>query len=195
MIGGGSSLRTFDYSLLKGKFTIGCNSAFTLGYDICRACVFGDIPWFDRFQDELEKFPGMVFTCARGFFVPWVYTLKNYPMGLHTDGLGWNGNTGAVALNLALLLGAANVYLLGFDMKLDEQGRPNWHDKQIDKPNKKVYKRFLNGFERQVQADWKTHFSGVGIWNLNPDSEMQTFQKMSWQEHFGVTAEALSDGS
>uniref|UniRef100_A0A6M3IXF1 Uncharacterized protein n=1 Tax=viral metagenome TaxID=1070528 RepID=A0A6M3IXF1_9ZZZZ len=195
IIGGGPSLRSFDYSVLRGKHTIGCNDAFLHGFEICRACIFGDIPWFDAFEDRLKQFPGIVFTCARGFFVDWVYTIKNYPDGLHKDGVGWCGNTGAAALNLALLLGAKNVYLLGFDMKLDKEGRQNWHDKNINKPNPKVYSRFLNGFRGSVKRDWKAKFPGVEIFNLNPDSELDVFPKMARQDHFGLTAEVIVNGS
>ena len=36
IIGGGDSLRTFNFDVLKDELTIGCNTAFSLGSDICK---------------------------------------------------------------------------------------------------------------------------------------------------------------
>ena len=68
--------------------------------------------------------------------------------GLHFNALGWNYNTGAVAINLALLLGAAKINLLGFDMQLGKAGNSNWHENILDKPDKKVYSKFITGFNK-----------------------------------------------
>lgn len=171
IIGGGPSLRDFDWSLLHDEYTIGCNTAFTLGEQVCKICIFGDYAWWQAFHRELESYKGTVFTSmSRPPNVSWVWTMPRRPQGLHTDALGWNGNTGSLAINLAMLLGAKRVFLLGFDMKRIDD-RPNWHDQIIrpaaTKPH--IYQGFVRDF-RFVVRDWKAKFADRQIINVTKDS-------------------------
>jgi len=176
LIGGGPSLRDFDWSLLEPELTIGCNTAFTLGEKVCKLCIFGDYDWFIKFRTELEKYRGVVFANASASLsvllenIPWVWTMPRSAMGLHKASLGWNGNTGASAINLALILGAQRVFLLGFDMKRIGNN-PNWHDKvfrpEATKPG--VYKGFVQDF-RHVVHGWKDNFPDREIINVTSDS-------------------------
>ena len=188
IIGGGDSLKDFDWQLLKGKCTIGCNSAFTLGADICKVNIFGDVKWFDVYKEELSKYKGVLFTNSPQLVhtkIPWLWTMERQARGLHTNALGWNGNTGASAINLAILLGARRIYLLGFDMKLGINDKPNWHDRQIEKPNPEVYDKFKDCFNRVV-LDWKNKFPEVEIFNVCKDSDLDCFPKIDsdvfWKE-------------
>ena len=110
--------------------------------------------------------------------IPWLWTLLRKSSGLHTDALGWNGSTGATAINLALLLGAKRVYLLGFDMKLSVKGTPNWHDKLIDKPSATIYFKFKEGFVH-VARDLSSKFPGREVVNVTDDSDLNVFPKIS----------------
>ena len=195
IIGGGSSLKYFNWDNLKSELTIGCNSAFILGSEICKICVFGDLPWFGKFEKELKAYQGVLFTNVPQLLhskIPWLWTLPRKNYGLHKAALGWNGNTGAVAVNLALLLGAKNVFLLGFDMALDEKGNPNWHDKVISKSkrlyNKKIISKFQRGF-RQVAVDVPRVFPGRRIINVTDNSNLDVFPKVGfrkfWNERLG----------
>jgi len=56
IIGGGDSLRNFDWELLKEERTIGCNDAYKLGPEICKICIFGDVSWFKENESELTKY-------------------------------------------------------------------------------------------------------------------------------------------
>ena len=182
IIGGGDSLRDFPWEILKGESTIGCNAAYTLGKDICSVVLFGDNAFFKKNQAGLQKYGGPVFTNSRrlqGSTISWLYSVPRQSDGLGLQSLGWNGNTGASALNLALLFGASRVFLLGFDMCAVEE-RANWHDmyekdrKQRHNSVKKAeaghpYPRFLRGFEAVVR-DWKEKFSDREIINVNDDT-------------------------
>ena len=175
IIGGGSSLREFDWTLLHGKNTIGCNTAFTLGEKVCKMCFFGDQAWFNVFRDRLARFNGLVFTNVRSLFscgLPWLWTMERESQGLYKDKLGWNGNTGASALNLALILGAARVFLLGFDMKRVSD-KPNWHNEVIRPAatEPQVYEGFVHDF-RYVVRDWKAKFPDRIIINVTKDSDL-----------------------
>lgn len=194
IIGGGDSLRGFDWNLLKDENTIGCNSAFILGVEICKLCIFGDSKWFKKFEAELAQYQGVVFTNAPQMFdtkVPWVWVLPRAIRGLHRTALGWNENTGASAVNLALILGAQRVFLLGFDMHLSEDGRPNWHNRVMEKSVDGVYKKFLEGF-KSVQKCLIKKFPGKEIINVTDNSDLNYFPKVSckqfWNERKKVSA-------
>ena len=196
IIGGGPSLRDFDWSLLRGKNTIGCNNAFRLGPDICKICLFVDRKFIfsDRkrkregFYKELSKFPNWVVTNDRQLQTckePWLKWMPRKTKGLHYDALGYNKNCGASAINLALLLGATTIYLLGIDMHLDGEGNPNWHTHLIDKPDSSVYKRMLTLFNC-ISDDLPKKFPGCKVFNVNKNSDLNVFPKLDpdifWKE-------------
>ena len=93
-------------------------------------------------------------------------------------------NTGASAINLALLFGANPIYLLGFDMQLSPEGKKNFHNAYSDKPNSKAYERFLRGMTL-VARDLPTLFPGHQVINLEDDtSALKDFPKESLKKHF-----------
>jgi len=204
IIGGGLSLEKFDWELLRPDrvFTIGCNDAYLRGPDICNICFFGDIKWWKAHQRGLETYresgKGSVFTHCPQLqsgkdHTPWLWKMNRESRGLHLDALAWNKNTGAGAVNLALLLGAKRVLLLGFDMHLIG-GRSNWHDNNLDKPNAAVYPRFLKGFER-LAKDLPIKFPGCKIINITDDSSLDLFPKIGvkefWSNYNGLPALAI----
>lgn len=164
VLGGGPSLRDFDFSRLSGKTVLGCNEAYTLGYPTVTAIFFSDAKWFVRRNRELEEY-----TSKGGFLVthdeplrnhnlPWLKvlcrldgelrgmrTMKNGQVG---HGIGFGHNSGSSSINLALLLGARRVYLLGFDMKQSGDRKNNWHQNYVKyhRPNYvPPFHRFLIG--------------------------------------------------
>jgi len=201
IIGGGPSLREFDWDLLREENTIGCNNAFRLGPEICKVCVFVDYKFLfngpkprDGTYEQLAKYAesgGLVVTNNNqliGRKELWLKMMKRQTRGLHLDALGFNSSAGATAVNLALLFGAVQIYLLGFDMHLDSKGKPNWHDHQIDKPNNEVYSRMLLAFG-YVARDLKTKFPNVSVINVTDDSALTSFPKVKtkdfWDERKG----------
>ena len=62
IIGGGSSLKKFDWSTLEDRLVIGCNDAYKHGHKICDICFFGDINWWREHKERLEKYEGTVVT-------------------------------------------------------------------------------------------------------------------------------------
>jgi len=188
VIGGGSSLELFDWELLKDENTIGCNDAFKHGEEICKICIFGDVKWFKTFERELSRYKGIVFTNSPSLQktnLPWLWTMIRRGSGLYKDSLGWNGNTGATAVNLALLLGAKRIFLLGFDMHLSKNKKANWHENRLNKPNASIYDKFLRGFGK-LAIDLKKKFPDVEIINITDDSSLNLFPKIGvdkfWKE-------------
>lgn len=177
IIGGGYSLQKmkFDWTLLNDEHTIGCNDAYTRGEKVCKICFFGDMRWYKHHEDKLSRFSNPIFTNVSGLKrakVSYLWTVKRYGTGLHSDGIGWNGNTGAAAINLALLLGVRRIYLLGFDMQRVDD-RANWHKDNIrpEATTSDIYKGFTKGFGRIVH-DWKAKFSRVEIFNVTDCSAL-----------------------
>jgi len=183
IIGGGSSLKGFDWSLLHAKHVIGCNDAYQLG-DWVDICCFGDSKWYRSHRGKLEMFKGLTVTWRDEFEdEPDVMVLKGRPreLALEPDRIGWNTNTGALAINLAVKLGCTTIILLGFDMKLGNNGSSNWYKNLLDKPNEELFKKFHKGFEC-LKAEMKKKVPDVQVLNANPDSNLNSFPKITLEE-------------
>ncbi len=199
IIGGGPSLEGFDWNLLQDKKVIGCNVAFYIGADLVPISVFGDATFIKQHRAGLDKYAasgGQVITCARRVdrFTPPEYLkiTKRQVKGLMKDGLGWNANTGALAVNLALLFGANPIYLLGYDMRLSKEGKKNYHNCYNDTPKSKAYNRFLRGMA-QVARDLKRVFPGRRVINLEDNtSSLEVVPKESLKDHFSKVEEKVS---
>lgn len=199
VIGGGTSLRGFDWTRLYREKTIGCNQAFRLGEKVCDICVFGDYKFVYNRDRTLRKSNAVPMSQFRGTILtnepklknvnlPWIHWTARISSGLGRDhtALGWNCNTGALAINVALVLGAKNVYLLGFDMQLSDDNKPNWHDEPLlDKPNVNVYDRMIEKFN-DVKIALHKLFPDSNVYNVNENSRLDTFPVVSpslfWSE-------------
>jgi hypothetical protein len=182
IIGGGLSLKGFDFSSLQGELVIGINRAF----EFCDCDIFLAIDaqvhtdimlgeFGEAAKTRFENFEGYKVWLDRT--VPNVLYLRNYGAdGLTTalkDGLATGGNTGYAALNLAICLGASPIYLLGFDMKGDGKGGQAWfHDGYRTKQKENVYDKFKTHFEIIAPEVARRGFKVV---NLNPSSKLKCF--------------------
>lgn len=191
VIGGGPSLRKFDWGSISGKNTIGCNSAFILGSDICQIVVFGDIGWWENIgRQGTEEYGGIVVGCSNKLHnanCPWLLTMeRNGKAEFGIDKLVWAGNTGSLAINLALILGARRVFLLGFDMFTKNMSDPNWHLVRRLTPSKNAeppYPRFIAEFNR-ISRSLPRIFPGREVINVTDESKLEGFPKVSLREHF-----------
>lgn len=191
IIGGGDSLRTFDWELIRGKPTIGCNSNCILGAEIVKFVIFADWKWWDKIgREKLPKYGGSVVSACprlneRKDCPSWLLRMDRHTKpGLGKTNLGFNGNTGSLAVNLALILGAKRVFLLGFDMMLGNTGKANWHDVRHSVGMPGVYPRFLAGFN-QVAKTLPLVFPEREIINVTNDSRLEAFPKQTIEDHFG----------
>ncbi|RLF28620.1 MAG: hypothetical protein DRN14_03870 [Thermoplasmata archaeon] len=183
VIGGGASLHSFPFEVLVPEYVIGCNAAYSLGKDVCSVVFFGDNTFFEKHEEGLKRYDGPVFTCSRRLYqsdaISWLRVVRRIPEGMAIDAVGWNGNTGAAAINLAFLFGCRRVFLLGFDMS-EWQGRSHWHD-LYPKDNVQDYPKFMRGF--MMMADgWRRVFPDREIINVTDNSALELFLKMSVQD-------------
>jgi len=194
IVGGGPSLLTTDLSPLHDKHVIGTNDAYKLGAWI-DICYFGDFTWWHGYHREsLAKFHGIKVCCLTGadaaeygaeIVAAGILPLRRAMVGLHkAPDIGWYGNTGASAINLAIILGAKRIVLVGFDMQLGKSGESNWHPNEKNPPNSKKYPVFMSQMDLL-----KTHLDlleeqgqGVEVINATPGSAMTTFPIMTLAE-------------
>ena len=177
VLGGGSSLRDFDFNLLSGRLVIGVNDAFRLGVQIVPITIFGDATWWNRVKWDLEKYAktgGVVYSVAPALMnikLDWLRCKNRVPNGLGDgENLGWNNSTGAAAINLAVNLGARVIYLLGFDMTTAPDGRTtHWHNYHRAPTRPDSFQRFLRGMDA-LSVDLKRRHPGVKILNVTDGS-------------------------
>lgn len=183
IIGGGPSVSDINVSALKDQCVIGCNNAYTFGTDIVDYVIFGDESWYNYHCASLSSFPKEKL-------------ITNHPKLANREGitcyerrevgffelptLGWNGNTGAMAINFALTLGATKIMLLGFDMKLNEKKESNWHPNTLDTITEEHYERYMNVM-KSCLLDLRLKWPKVKIINCNKNSAMKCFPRRKWQ--------------
>ncbi len=196
VLGGGPSLKGFDWNLLRDKHVIGCNAAIELGFGVCEICFFSDFDWFQANYQMLSDFPGMVVThCTALSSRPesWIRYMPREQEGLYPNALGFGGNSGVGALNLALILGAKRVFLLGIDCNTGNDGEYHWKDQSgerrdtngrlMDRVRPDLFTKFKNGFGFAAQTLPKV-FPGRSVINLNEKSGLRCFPFMSLDQVF-----------
>jgi hypothetical protein len=113
------------------KHVIGINVAFLIGTWI-DLVFFGDNGFFVNHKDALYKFPGLKVSCTENIrLYPWIKFLardKSTPNGITTNPrtISWNKNSGSSSISIAVNAGAKRIFLLGFDMKLNETNNQHW---------------------------------------------------------------------
>lgn len=106
-----------------------------------------------------------------------VWTLHNVgPSGLseQRNGLATGQNSGHQAINLAVLLGARRILLLGFDMKPAGDGRFHWFGDHPIKTPRNVFSAMLQAFPKTLDPLARL---GVEVVNCTPDSALQCYRK------------------
>jgi hypothetical protein len=178
-------------SVIHDKHVIGINVAFMIGNWI-DICFFGDNGFYLKYKNELAKFPGLKVTCnqqpGRDGFVKCMARDVSHSKGISMEPgkVSWNFNSGCAAISIAAQAGAKRIMLLGFDMKLSDEKDQHFHD--VYKRGKAIteqrlrrlpFRRHMRGCE-QIARDAKR--LGIEIVNLNPDSAIVQFRKVSLKE-------------
>tara|TARA_R100001244_G_scaffold47793_2_gene42607 strand:- start:2216 stop:2557 length:342 start_codon:yes stop_codon:yes gene_type:complete len=96
--------------------------------------------------------------------------------------LGWGGNSGFHALNLAVQFGADRIVLVGYDMRVDRG--THWHGQHpqgMNNPSEKNVVRWRNAVD-----DAAPMLAGLGIEVLNasPISALTAYPKVSFEDVF-----------
>lgn len=205
IVGGGPSLEHFDWDKLKGLNTIGCNAAFKHGADVINIAIFGDFDFWQAhlekrvvngFKYDLDAYDGWVATNYQVMNPPdWLKFFVRQDYGLSRQGLAWNNNTGCAAVNLALLLGAHRVYLLGFDMCQGAHGKTHWHEHSLlAQQGEEQYQKFMQGFN-EVARNLRSVYPGREVFTATDGtSRLQQFPRVPVNAAINTAREALITG-
>lgn len=143
IIGGGTSVNDYDIDSLYDKgFVLAINHSAK--YFKSHALIFLDFKFYEQSKEFLQNYKGIIFSAWQSEYWKRANTSAEvyYFSSLHGrlyendiskyyhEGLYSRANTGLCAINLALIMGAKNIYLYGFDMNYDI--KPYKHFYHID---------------------------------------------------------------
>lgn len=182
LVGGGPSLKSLDWSLLRCvKHVVAVNMAYKDLPD-AEVCFTEDVRFIELVsaREDWRAFKGVKLVnvlaesdATRFLFHSPDLTLLRPPTSEHpkrwsatlADGLSQGTNSMIGALNLADILGADPIYLLGVDCNPDERFTANYHDeyKTWGAQFGWHYQSFINDFKYWVAP----HMTHRTIMNLN----------------------------
>lgn len=187
LVGGGPSLRGFDFAALARRAHIAINKAF-LSCPRADAVYWGDGKFWNEHRDRLldqRLVSGVRFALRddvyRAVYPPHqVETMANGGMtGLSTRWpvIRHGNNSGYAAINLATLLGARRLCLLGYDMRLGPEGEDHWHDGYAEKIRAHTLEcHMLPHFASLVEP---LRQIGVEVVNASPESALPHWPKIT----------------
>jgi len=189
VVGGGPSLAGFDFTKLKNCTLAGAPAKVIAINGAIKACPFADL-WFTEDLRVVELYyktsawrafdglkvlhalspsfaakaldmdPSLTIISRKRQDKFWSRTLA--------DGLSLSSNSGVGAINLAQILGAVWIYLLGFDCKVSNTGGANFHDDyrkaHWDETGNAQFASFKSDFEHWVEP----HARSMKVINLTP---------------------------
>lgn len=175
IVGGGPSLEGFDWSLLEGELTVGCNNVFRF-FEPTIAMVSSqflalDIMFGKHGEEAKEKWidhPCKIWTTQERKRVAlrpgWDKAKEFYSFR--------SNNSGLIALKLAVYLGAKEIFLLGYDMHNGEKFTHFYDDGEPAPLKEAHYARFLNAFDEFAPVAKRLS----QIVNLTPNSRLECFE-------------------
>ena len=184
ILGGGPSLKGFDFSQLKGELVIGVNRAYEkFPCSILFATDENYYQWLTEGKMGAEA--RKKFDEFEGYKV-WLEIKKRFKGTYSVQGLNGKGlsfsmkqgiyhgeNSGFGALNLAVCLGANPIYLLGYDMKGKGGLQDWWHKGYPQTQGEGVYKKFMPYFDHVAPI---LEEKGIEVRNMNRDSALRCFK-------------------
>lgn len=189
-IASGPSLTLDDVNYVRGRAkVIVVNTSVNLApwADVLYACDDRWWKWAYRFQKQypgVHQFTGLKFAItAQSARFPGVKVIGRSGIdGLSMDprSLRTGSNSGYQAINLAVLMGATRIVLLGYDMQTGHHGRQHWHP---DHPMKMVspYSSFRRYYETLVEP---LKAAGVDVINCSRDTALKCFPRQALQDVF-----------
>lgn len=209
IVGGGPSLRGFDYSALNGELTIGINRAyeyfrpsiiFAMDHPYYQSVMidraYGNAPRRRLMRSKAPKLWMHTSRPTRSVELDGLMELKHAGLdGLCKsldDGLFSGENSGYAAINLAVALGCREIYLLGYDMHGEDGLAAHFHEGHPTKKPTNGGAVLGEELPASLYADkFIPHFDelapllkerGVSVTNLCPDSALTCFPRMSFVE-------------
>ena len=183
IIGGGPSLKNFDFRRLRGCKTIAINKAITF-LPNADVLYWTDSRFYTWYKNEVDNYNGLKFTIKAGSqYTSDIQILKkgkSYGIEKDSETLAHGNNSGYASINLAYHLGAKRIILLGFDMANDGKDT-HFHDGYPTKSTgDQIYRdKFLPGF---TQLKSELDPEGVTVLNASVYSQLTTFTKITIEQ-------------
>ena len=150
----------------------------------CQRAPWADVHYFGDYMAVKHYLPKLQAACSGEFWSCSSAAREryrtHYVKGVPRPGFGervvhLNGNSGAQAINLAMVFGAKRVLLLGFDMKAGPKGEAHWfgqHPPQLVQIQ--LYREWMHHL---TQAAPDAAARGVDIVNVTPGSALECFRR------------------
>jgi len=181
LIGGGPSLKNFDFNVLKTKNSIAINKAYQVA-SFANFLYWSDFRFYQWFKEDIDNFKGFKVTNKPKPIDDNIINLKDtgkLGIDINPHALRHGNNSGYAAINLAVHLGVNKIILLGYDMG-SSGNATHFHNGYDTKTDEKVYKNnMLPCFESLVDELKELK---IEIWNASKDSKLTCFPKCSLLE-------------
>lgn len=178
IVGGGPSLKGFDWNRLKGKKVIAINRAFEV-LPFADVLYWTDSRFYRWYRSEINRFTGLKFTCRSFHDKPSDVTLlkANNAMTIDTrpSYISHGNNSGYGAINLAIKLGAKKIYLLGYDMH-STPNASHWHSGYESTHRHDIYEKMMKYFDAIPKELERLN---IECYNANIKSQLNVFRKCS----------------
>ena len=184
ILGSGGSLRGFDLTKLDSEKTIVINHSLLL-YPQASALIFFDLEFVKFRRKEIASFKSLIFSSMRTGLNSQTSNVTFYstsPCKVQTKfnyGL-YGKRTSLVAINLALVAGVKEIYLLGYDLNPNNKEEYAYDKHPDEKKNGKYLKQSLCE-ERIKEFDAFESFKHK-IFNCNKESGIKLFKYKSIME-------------
>jgi uncharacterized Rossmann fold enzyme len=179
IVGGGPSLKGFDFERLKGKIVIAVNKAL-YHVPFAQVLYWSDQRFYEWYGEDVDKYNGIKVTNKpqpkRADIINLVDTGKD-GLELEAHAIRHGGNSGYAAINVAYHLGARKIVLLGFDMQNGKGGESHFHEGYPTRPtsNEVIQSNMLPSFDTLVDPLKRRK---VEIYNLSSTSLIKCFQRI-----------------
>ena len=114
---------------------------------------------------------------------PWLKVVRRdearFGLSVEQDTVCWNRGCGGAAINVAYLLGAKQVVLLGFDMQM-VKGEHNWHNHHQKEERPQIYQNSMRPFMKCFSDALKV--TSLQVVNATPGSALDVFPVMPLEE-------------
>jgi len=193
VLGGGPSLRLLEphVETLHKRMTLVVNGALSL-LPQATAHFFGDSRWYWREMERVKAFKGLKITTNKTFHgrdkgveaEEDLVLMPCFCFGFSTSlpTIGWNRSSGAAAINLAYLMGACRIVLMGFDMRTVEGVTDYFHSPTAVNAGAKFpsgnWENMLFGMAKMVDSMRRQRVD-IEIINATPGSALHLFPSIT----------------
>lgn len=185
IVGSGASLKEFNFNALSDKFIIALNHSIYF-FD-SHACLFIDRKFLKDDNQKaiqfLKGYKGMIFTAWRSKYhlMPKKSNKVHYfSLNIRNEkkeyynGLYCGKSSGLCAINLALIMEAKNIYLLGFDY--DDKMQPKHFYNNVGEDKFKNESSYTNAKCNSISQMFSVYADHKNIINCNLNSQIKCFE-------------------